>query len=370
MLDSRLVQGLLIATCISLAFAIIMTAVEIQRHQAPPGVVNAAPSAPARPAAEPAPEPAAEEEAPEPSALNLAPQGTWGFFVVNVPKLLQSSMLKDRMGAATQNMPGDVQPQQIREVVAFLVPGDIQTNKMPAVAVITLAPGARLTVETELELEGEPLSVAGVDAYKVDAPAPAPAQIGPMMGPATPRTIYVAFIDDVTLGAAESEDDLATLIRAAGRRNGLSRELLQLGQAFADSTIRGAVLVPPQLEGRIVESDSTPPFLSGLRGTALGADITDQLALRSLVRFRQASQAQEAVTMAQSSMDEAKQQVQGSPQMAALIDKLQMSAAGSDAKFSINLTEQDFATLMGFAMMQAMGGMGGQMGPPPGSPQR
>ena len=110
MADSKLVQGLLVASGICLAFAIFMTWADISRYKEG-GTAMAAPT-PGAPASATAPA--------KPAALDrFAPEGTWAVALISPRKILQAEILQNIVKGAT-TPPGPM--QKATEMAMFALP--------------------------------------------------------------------------------------------------------------------------------------------------------------------------------------------------------------------------------------------------------
>lgn len=385
MLDTRLVQGLLIVACVSLLFGIVMTWVDINRHQVPGGVAAAAPAEPAEQPAEPAEQPAEppeqspgeEPEGEQPQALRNAPQGTWGFFSLNVPRLLQSPIVKEQQ--IEQQLSSQVPPDAFRTASFYVFP---KQGPQPGWSgTLTFEAEARSRLEDAAKQDGEAVTVGGTSAYRITRQATREAQTPQGMAPggmnAAPQTMFVTFADDTTALMGGSQADLETMIDAYGSGGGASERLGRLAARFSDSALSGAAVVPDQMAGMLrQQAGPQNQFIQGLQGGGIGVDLTEQIELGGLVRFAQASQAQQAVQKLQSGIDNMKQQAQANPQtqqmmgpMVAVLDKVNLSTEGADLNVAANMTQEDLKALMLPAMMM-MGSMGGGRGQMPMGPSQ
>jgi len=364
MLDSRLVQGLLIATCISLLCAIIITGVDIAKNHQTTGLpAAAAPAAPAQPP--PAEEPAPSAEGEQTSALNIAPQGTWGVVLLDVKKALASPILRDKL---TADWPAGINPGDVNSLVVFMLPGD--GARPSAAGVLTFDPAAAPQIEAQLKAAGSPIVVAGASAYRIAVADPAAAAMGGMMGPgmaaqAPSETVFAAMAGDSMVLGASTEAELTTLLQASQNGGGLNSRLQQFLGQFSGGVASGAVLPTPEMLAEFEQTAGEP--VQGLLGAGFKIDLDGAIALHCALRFSNAQQAQQTVDTATAKIAEMKGQAQADAQMAAmmqpmltLLDKLSISARGTDARFSITLTEQEVQQAAQTAMMMARGGaMGG-----------
>jgi hypothetical protein len=373
MLDSRLIQGLLIAACVSLLFGITMTWVDIQAHDVPETALGPLPGAPSPQQAapqEPAPaEPQPETEAEGESALRNAPAGTWGVVSVNVQRLLASAIAQQQQQRISQQLPG-ASPDAVERLTFFGIGTDPQSAS--ACGIISLKAGTRGEVEGALAEEGESVTVAGREAYKVTRQ---PAAMGVPGGQAQAQTALLAFADDTTVLFGNDEGALQAVADAFGSQQQVDPTLSELSGRFADAAIHGAAVIPQPMANQLRQQvPANAQYLRGLHAVATGIDLTQDIDLDALARFEQAAQASEASSALQEQIDQMKQQAQADPQiqqmmqpLLAVLDKVKLGTDGADLNVNANLTQQDVQNLMGgmLMMMMSAGGQGG-----PGMPAR
>ncbi len=353
-MDNKLIQGLLIASCALLLFAIIMTMADILHYRDAGVGVPVRTAAPAQTAA-----PAEPSLPPAPAALELAPPGTMGYATVDVAGLLSSEVVQAMVPEGEQ-IPPEV--QQMESMTWFFqepegppaagqAPSWCGVMKMKSTTLVEI--GAGLLAE-----QGSPLTVEGMDAYQVQAPV--------AMGP-DPQQVLLAVVDDTTILMAAEEDALAQVIIVhKGGQHADVTEMWRMGSKFADDHVSVGLVLTEEMTADLEGA----AWMAGARGAGLGITLSDRLSIRGMLRLASAADAKEAVAEAQAKISEAKEemaaQAEALPMMADmmqptvdLLDKIQISAKGADVQGSLAVGEQELESLMGMVMMGMMGAMGG-----------
>ncbi|NIM69176.1 MAG: hypothetical protein GTO48_01670, partial [Xanthomonadales bacterium] len=256
----------------------------------------------------------------------------------------------------------------------FLLPPLGQGPEAPPAGfcvVVKVAAGAREQLETFLAQQGQQATVAGMEGYRVSG-GPGPMAGGGLMGGAQG---VVAFADDSTLLAADSEANLQAIAQAyrSGAGAGVSKELKGMLDLYSGSAVRLAVAPPQSILGQIARSEQAPGALGQMTAAAFGLDLDDQTRFKANVRMSSAEAAGQLADQVNATLDQQKQQMQqqaeADPQMAAmvqpmlgLLEKLHLSAEGNDLNVAIDVTPQELQGVMQMAMMMAMSGMMGGPG--------
>ncbi len=325
----------------------------------------------ATPATTPAKTASPPTAATQTSAVDMAPQGTWGVFVLDVAKVLSVPDIRDKVA---KSFPAGLNPGWIKQLTIFAVPS--ANGAAPGgAAVVSLAAGAGPQLEAWLKSNGTPVTVGGATAYKVNlgsAPsggaggmAGGPAMAGPV---SAPQSALVTVVNDTTALSADDQQALGALLTASKNGGGVSPELKKFLGEYSGATVYGAVLASPEIMAHLQGPDT-----AGLKGGALKVNLGSTYDITAAGRFTTAQQAQKAVADAQSGIGKMKQQAAAAPNpqtaammkpMVDLVSKLNVKAQGSDAIFSIQLTKQDIAELAKMLPMLMMGAGGGMAGPP------
>ncbi len=370
-MNSQLIKGLLLASSVCLLFGIGLTVADVMPYKnvpaAPPVARPARPQpAPAAPVQTPAPEPAAQ--AP---MLRLAPEGTWGVLHVDGARMAASPLAQSLQGPAA----GAQDPSDVPSATIFMLPveGPLDPNTRPEACGVMELKGQVLEQFKAQLAEGEQAQVAGVTAYKLQAPP----QLGMPMrtGPA-----FAALVDESTALFGTSEAALGAMMQAHQAGKGAPNQALARAAApFAGSAVTFAfyredglaALLPPG------QAAQMPTFLTGARGGALSIDLQDTVAIKGMLVLGDAAAAQEAAAKAEAKLSEARQQMQAqadaNPQAAqmmqpvmAMLDTIQVSAEGNEVHAALSATAEQVQALQG-AVMGMIGGMmpGGPGGGPP-----
>lgn len=352
-MDNKLIQGLLIASCALLLFAIIMTMADILHYKDAGVGVPVRTAAPAPTAA-----PAEPRLPPAPAALELAPTGTMGYATVDVAGLLSSEVVQ---GILAQGGPMPPEVEQLDSMTWFLQEpeGPPAEGQAPSWCGVIKMKGTTLTeIEAGLAEEGSPVTVEGMDAYQMQAP------MG--MGPG-PQQVLVAVVDDTTVLMGSEEDALAQVIMVheGGQQADVS-EMWRMGSKFADDHVSIGLVLTEEMTADL----EGPAWMAGARGGGLGITLSDRLSVRGALTLASAADAEQAVAEAQAKISEAKDEMAAQAEafpmmadmmqpMADLLDKIQISAKGADVQGSLAVGEQELESLIGMAMMGMMGAMGG-----------
>ena len=343
-MDSKLIQGLLIGSCILLLFGTIMTVADITNYKGLQAVS----------AAEPGPSAAAEPAArPQAGLLDLAPAGAMGYVSFDIPKLLASPLLQ----SLTEGQPMPVDAQKIGQAAVFLLSVSAEEGEWC---------GVFKTKGTTPEdfaqfLTGTPVTVEGMEAYPMQPPA------GPMGGPGAGPQAMIALADDTTVLAGSSQGNLAKAIKAfKGEARGDLSGARQMAAAYARDAVNGAFVVTDEMKAELAADPETPTWMADATGGAFGISVAAGLAVKGMLELGNADAAQQAAAEGTAKINEFKQQMSDPTDIMAmmfqpfkpLIDNMTASADGSAVRMSITLSEAEL-NAMGEALKQMQQGMMG-----------
>ena len=367
MIDNRMLQGLLIAAAVCLVFATAMSLGDISRYNR----VRVAPIASAAPSPAPA-KPAPAAAAPSGQILALAPAGTVGIAHVNVQSVLKAPLLLT-MTKKKGGPPADL--AALEEAAVFLLPPE--NGKKRFAGIVKLTAGGRGKVEPTLDKSGATSTVEGLQAFQSSDGG------------------WLAFADDNTLLGGSSKALLTTMIKLykGQETGGADAKALDLANTYPTANIRGGFLITQAMRDAVKNTpEQVPAFLANARGMAFGITVAADLQVGALFRFATADDAQAALSAMNARLTQQKERLSAQAKkkaapaaaaaapptpLSALLDKVQLSAQGTDCRISLGLDKQDVQGLAPMVAMMVMSAMvhGGPGGPgtampatPPGMP--
>ncbi|MCK4283028.1 MAG: hypothetical protein KAX44_01830 [Candidatus Brocadiae bacterium] len=347
-MDSKLVQGMLLGTCLCLLLA---TAITLAHYGVYSEYVGLEPGAPVARGAEG--RPVAEDV----DLLKFAPPGTVGYLAVDVQAILASPLGQKLLEDPEAEVPDEV--KQLGQVVLFF--GAPTADEPPATCGLVKVTGKTAAeIAEKLAEVGTKTTVEGMDAYVMQEPFSA----------------VLAVVDDSTVLGGSSEDELAKIIQVyqGGTPASSVSEMQQMGAAFAGDMVKGCVLITDEMKA-LPPEEEMPAWSLGAKGAGFGVSLRAGLELKGMLRLGSGDDASQAASDAQVKITEAKTWVQQFGQSPAgqgldvqaaisLIDKVKVSADGADVNIAIELTEDDLGTLQEFAMSMVGMMMGGMMEAP------
>lgn len=371
MRNSLYTVGILLATCVLVIFALVLSIAEIREYThgvQRPEVSLPASTGGAREAEQPQP---GGPEGAIPRLLSLAPSDAFAAAVIDVERLVASGALEatpqlKNMAEARSDV---MDPQAAKQVAFFVAPGAGGATDKPFTTGALLYEAATEDVRQALQDSAESTAtVEGMDAYKVE-------------------DYYGSLVGDDMILMGDTTDALATIIqRNEAGGGGMSGDLRGALEGYSDSAFRFAAILPAEVKQQMLQQAQPQgmEFLQDLSKVAGGIDLQQQnLSLDGRATFGSAGSAQTAADKANQQMDGVKGQVEqmiqqmgeggGEQQrqaieaVQAMLNSVEISADGADFVLSVNVNTEQIGQAMGFFMMQMMGGMtGGGPGGPAG----
>ncbi len=336
-MDSKLVQGMLLGTCLCLLLA---TAISVAHYGVYREYVDQESGTRiARGVTE------GRTVAGDVGLLKFAPPGTVGYLALDVQAVLASpvgqKLLED---AEAENPEGAEDLRELGQVVLFL--GAPTPDQPVAVyGLLKMAAGKTTAgIAEELAQAGTKTTVEGLDAYIMEQPA-----------------AVLAVVDDSTVLGGSTESELTKMIQVyqGGASASNVSEIQQMGAAFAGDMLNGCLLITDEMKA-LPPGEEMPAWSLGAKGAGLGLSLGAGLELKGMLRLGSGDDASQAASDAQTGIAEFKtgmqQMVQGAAEMGvdvqafSLIDKVKVSADGADVNLTIELTEDDMRKLPDLAM--------------------
>jgi len=316
MADSKLVQGLLVASGICLAFAIFMTWADISRYKES----GAAVAAPARPT----------------GLDRFAPEGTWAVALISPRKRRQAEILQDLLkGAPTPSGP----MQKATEMAMFALPMKTISpgTKPDGCGLIQFDGTSKMSLAKALaDAGGTKATVGGNDVYTMP-------QHGKFLAGA-----LATVADDTTVLFGSTQEALNVISAAyqSGQGARLSDALKKMTLPYQGHAINAGFVLPAGMLDAIKQSGAKlPPFMAGLQGGAVGIDLSSQVSLGARLRLGSDQDAQQAQAAATAQIEKAKQAA-GAPgpmaMLVPLVQKVQVQAEGDTVSASLTLAKEDF----------------------------
>ncbi len=292
---------------------------------------------------------AAAEKSAAADLVALAPEGSWGVLVLDVPRIMALSPVQ------TMKQQGAELPPELDKIEAaafFLLPMEPPLDDYDAplwCGIVKLAPGGADLIKGRFADMVE-FEVDGVTAYEG----------GDAM---------FALVDDSTLVLGGDEDALTSAIRACRRGDATDAEpeLLQGLDPSAADAVYGSVMLPASVEELLgaVDLEDAPQWALGIKGGALAVAMGEVFKIRGVVWLASADDAEQMVREAQEGIEKAKaelnEQIRAEPMLAlvmqplfAILDKLQFSAEGAEFRAGIELSQGEFTSVWGIVAMPLM----------------
>lgn len=292
---------------------------------------------------------AAAERSAAADLVALAPEGSWGVLVLDVPRIMALSPVQ------TMKQQGAELPPEFDKIEAaafFLLPMEPPLGDYDAplwCGIVKLAPGGAHLIKARFADMVE-LQVNGVTAYEGD-------------------DAMFALVDDSTLVLGGDEDALTSAIQAwrRGDATDAEPELLQGLDPSAADEVYGSFMLPASVEELLSEADleGAPQWALGIRGGSLALAMGKVFKIRGVLRLASADDAEQVLREAQERVEKAKaelnEQIRQEPMSAlmmqpafAILDKLQFSAEGAEFRAGLELSEGVF-TSVGIVGVSLMG---------------
>ncbi|MCD6416702.1 MAG: hypothetical protein J7M08_08415 [Planctomycetes bacterium] len=356
--DDKLLQGMLIAASVCLAFGIAMAWADISHYKGLPEPT----SLPAVQSPQPAGQPETEAAQPADNLVALAPEGTVGVATVDVARLI--SRLEELQPAQSPPLP-EFAKELSRYTIFFLAPaGDNPPGWCAAAKMLGTTKDA---LQEQISEKLEKVSAAGMDAFAFDTMAgmSTPPGAPPMKG-------LVAVVDDQTIIAADSAEQLEKIAAAvkSGSGAGPGSQLQELLERYSDRMVCFSAVIPAKaMEMMPPEAAAQmPDALKGLDSVAAGLDLAENFHLDVLMRMGEASQAQELAAEIRAGIDDKKQMIQemaGEDEqmktqlqpVLALLDKIPIQDSDRDLTLRFKCSIEELKAATGALMGMMMGGM-------------
>ena len=324
-MDSKLIQGLLVGSCLLLLFASFTTLAEYLQYGSESPAITGTGGSGAPPAGRTTAPPAAAKDA----LTEMAPAGAVGYIKVNVATLVATPLMK----SLTQGQPTPVDPQNFEYAVAFVL-FDAGAEEAELCGIVKIKGTAR--EEITALLEGTPVTVEGMEAYAS----------GDGM---------IALADDTTLLAADSQANLARMIKAfQGSGRGDLSGAQRAASAYASDMVQGGFVLTDELRAVAAGEPDTPAWVANAQSVAFGLSLTDGLSVRAAADLDDDAAAQQAATDGAAGINQMKQEA---PFLLVLLNAISITADGSTVRLDMKLGQADLDMLVQGTLMPMLQGM-------------